>query len=61
LREAMDRIEISCRNVLGACLEGDALRRNMSVLRSFANYEPVNAVARRRNIARSLLANERYV
>ena len=61
LREAMNRIEISCRNVLGACLEGDALRRNMSVLRSFANYEPVNAVARRRNIARRLLANERYV
>jgi alkylation response protein AidB-like acyl-CoA dehydrogenase len=61
LREAMDRIEISCRNVLGTCLEGDALRRNMSVLRSFANYEPVNAVARRRNIARRLLANERYV
>jgi len=61
LREAMDRIEISCRNVLGACLEGDALRRNMSVLRSLANYEPVNAVERRRNIARRLLANERYV
>jgi len=59
-REAMDRIEISCRNVLGACLEGDALRRNMSVLRTFASYEPVDAVARRRNIARRLLANERY-
>jgi alkylation response protein AidB-like acyl-CoA dehydrogenase len=61
LRDAMDRIEISCRNVLGACLEGDALRRNMSVLRSLANYEPVNAVERRRNIARRLLANEHYV
>jgi alkylation response protein AidB-like acyl-CoA dehydrogenase len=61
LREAMDRIEITCRNVLGSCLEGDALRRNMSVLRSLVNYEPVNAVARRRNIARRLLANERYV
>lgn len=61
LREAMDRIEISCRNVLGACLEGEALRRNMSVLRSFANYDPVNAVAGRRNIAQRLLANERYV
>jgi alkylation response protein AidB-like acyl-CoA dehydrogenase len=61
LREAMDRIEISCRNVLGTCLEGNALRRNMSVLRSFADYEPVNAVARRRNIARRLLVNERYV
>jgi alkylation response protein AidB-like acyl-CoA dehydrogenase len=61
LREAMDRIEISCRNVLGACLEGDDLRRNMSVLRTFASYEPVDAVARRRNIARRLLANERYL
>ncbi len=61
LREAMDRIEISCRNVLGACLDGDALRQNMSGLRSFANYDPANAIALRRNIANHLLANERYV
>jgi hypothetical protein len=61
LRAAMDRVEISCRNVLGACLDGDALRRNMSVLRSFANYDPADAIALRRNIASHLLANERYV
>ncbi len=61
LREAMDRVEISCRNVLGACLDGDALRRNMSVLRSFANYDPADAIALRRNIASHLLANGRYV
>jgi alkylation response protein AidB-like acyl-CoA dehydrogenase len=61
LREAMDRVEISCRNVLGACLDGDALRQNMSVLRSFANYDPADAIALRRNIASHLLANERYV
>ena len=61
LREAMDRVEISCRNVLGACLDGDALRRNMSVLRSFANYDPADAIALRRNIASQLLAHERYV
>src|SRR6266702_2428249 len=61
LREAMDRIEICCRNVLGACLDGDALRRNMSALRSFASYDPVDAIARRRNIASRLLANERSV
>jgi adenylylsulfate kinase-like enzyme len=57
----MDRVEISCRNVFGACLEGDALRLNMSALRSFSNYDPVDAIARRRNIASHLLANERYV
>jgi hypothetical protein len=61
LRDAMDRVEISCRNVFGACLEGDALRLNMSALRSFSNYDPVDAIARRRNIASHLLANERYV
>jgi hypothetical protein len=61
LREAMDRVEISCRNVLGACLDGDALRQNMSGLRSFANYDPANAIALRRSIAHHLLANERYV
>ena len=61
LREAMDRIEISCRNVLGACCDGDALRRNMSALRSFANYDPADAIALRRNIAARLLASERYV
>jgi alkylation response protein AidB-like acyl-CoA dehydrogenase len=61
LREAMDRVEVSCRNVLGACLDGEALRRNMSVLRSLANYDPTDAVALRRNIANRLLASERYV
>jgi alkylation response protein AidB-like acyl-CoA dehydrogenase len=61
LREAMDRVEISCRNVLGACLDGEALRRNMSVLRSLANYDPIDAVALRRNIANRLLAGERYI
>lgn len=61
LREAMDRVEISCRNVLGACLDGDALRQNMSALRSFANYDPIDAIGRRRNIASRLLARERYV
>src|SRR6266481_2015992 len=61
LREAMNRVEISCRNVFGACLEGDALRRNMSVLRTLANFDPADAITRRRNIASRLLANERYV
>src|ERR1700757_29760 len=61
LREAMDRVEASCRNILGACLDGEALRRNMSALRGFANYDPADAIARRRNISARLLASERYV
>jgi len=60
LRDAMARIELSARNVLGACAEGDTLRTNVAVLRRLAKYEPVNAVAVRRQIASQLLARERY-
>jgi len=60
LRDAMARIELSARHVLGGCSEGDALRTNMAVLRRLAKYEPVNAVALRRQIAGRLLARGRY-
>ena len=51
LREAMDRIEVSARNVIGGCSAGHALQENMVTLRRFANYDPVDGVALRRNIA----------
>jgi alkylation response protein AidB-like acyl-CoA dehydrogenase len=59
--EAMDWIEAGARVVLAACSEGDALRTNLAVLRRFAKYEPVNAVALRRKIAARLLDAGRYV
>lgn len=40
LREAMDRLEISSRVVIGACASDNARRENMTTLRGFANYEP---------------------
>jgi alkylation response protein AidB-like acyl-CoA dehydrogenase len=61
LRDAMGRLELAARNVLGACSEGDALRTNMAVLRRFARYEPVDSIALRQKIAGRLLALERYV
>jgi hypothetical protein len=61
LRDAMARIEIAARSVLGACSTGDALRKHMSILRRFANCDPVNAIALRRKIAERLLDRERYV
>jgi Acyl-CoA dehydrogenase, C-terminal domain len=60
LREAMDRVEVSARNVIGACSAGHALRENMAALRGFANYDPLDGVALRRNIAGRLLAAARY-
>src|ERR1700693_4467801 len=60
LREAMDRVEVSARNVIGACSAGHVLRENMATLRGFANYDPLDGVALRRNIASRLLAAARY-
>ncbi len=60
LRDALGRIEMAARNVLGACLEGDGLRTHLSELHQSAAYVPVDAVALRRRIAGRLLERERY-
>jgi alkylation response protein AidB-like acyl-CoA dehydrogenase len=61
LRDAMARVEVSARNVLGAVSEGDAQRTGMSALRRLAKYDPVDAVALRRKIAHRLLDTGRYI
>jgi alkylation response protein AidB-like acyl-CoA dehydrogenase len=60
LRDAIARIEFSSRTALSACAQGDDLRRYLSRVRGYASHDPVNAIALRRQIARRLLANERY-
>ncbi|HEX3584686.1 MAG TPA: acyl-CoA dehydrogenase family protein, partial [Candidatus Angelobacter sp.] len=60
LRDVMTRMQAASQNVLAACSYGDDLERNMSRLRSYASYTPVNAIALRRNIAERLLSSERY-
>ena len=61
LRESMETVESSARNVLAASSEGDALRTNMAVLKRFTKFEPVNAIAARRKIAQRLLAANAYL
>jgi alkylation response protein AidB-like acyl-CoA dehydrogenase len=61
LREAMEIVESSARNVLAACSEGDALRTNLAVLKRFTKFEPVNAIAARRRIAERVLTAGRYI
>ncbi len=61
LRDAMSRVEFAARTVLAASSAGDGLRTNLAMLRRFAKYDPVDAIAMRRVIARRLLAAERYV
>jgi len=60
LRDAIARIELSSRTVLSACIPGDQLRQYLSRLRGYANHDPVNAIAIRRQTAGRLLASERY-
>ena len=60
LRDAITKIEQSSRTVLSACAQGDELRRNLSRLQTYATHEPVNSIELRRQIARRLLASERY-
>jgi len=60
LRDAMSRIEGYARTILSACFEGLTLRKHLSTVRNYADYEPVNSVALRRQIAARLISSERY-
>jgi alkylation response protein AidB-like acyl-CoA dehydrogenase len=60
LRDAIDRLEVSSRTVIGACSSESARPKDMAALRSLANYEPLDAIALRRNIASRLLAARSY-
>jgi alkylation response protein AidB-like acyl-CoA dehydrogenase len=60
LRDAITRMQASSQNVLSACCGSD-LERHMSRLKSLAEYQPVNAIDLRRNIAERLLGSERYL
>ncbi|HWF02107.1 MAG TPA: hypothetical protein VHA06_00390, partial [Candidatus Angelobacter sp.] len=61
LRDTMARIQAASQNVLAACSVGNDLEHNMTALRSYAGYQPVNAIALRRTIAEKLLGSERYL
>ncbi|MGA2374347.1 MAG: acyl-CoA dehydrogenase family protein [Candidatus Sulfotelmatobacter sp.] len=60
LRDAIARVEGFSRTMLSACSEGDALRKHLGTVRSYANHMPVNSIALRRQIAARLLSSERY-
>jgi hypothetical protein len=60
LRDAMERIEIAFKTVIGTCSEPNSLHQNLRALRSLANYDPVDAIALRRNIAGRLLSAGGY-
>ena len=60
LRDAMDRIERSARNVIGTCSSKNTLPQDAATLQKFAEHDPIDAIALRRTVARRLLAEGRY-
>ncbi len=58
--EAFPKLDLLARQVLGAVSQGDELRTQLSGLKKFTRYTPVNAVALRREIADSVLGVSRY-
>lgn len=60
LRDAMNRVETSARNVLGACAVGNDLQRNMAILNLLADYAPIDSIQLRRSIATRLLTTGFY-
>jgi len=60
LRDAMDRIACSARNVIGTCSSQSALRQDVATMRILTEHDPIDAITLRRNIARRLLAEGRY-
>lgn len=60
LSEAMDRVDLSARAIIGACSSGNQLRDNISKVRALASYDPLDTISLRRRIARRLLDSSQY-
>ncbi|MDG4657108.1 acyl-CoA dehydrogenase family protein [Ectobacillus antri] len=60
-QEAFNEIEAHAKETLIATENGDTLRMMLSALRKFTRYTPVNVIAKKREIAAKLLAEEKYV
>ena len=57
---AFQTVERSARKVLAATAEGDALRTQLAILRRFAKYEPADAIALGRLLARAAIERGSY-
>ena len=61
LRDAMDRVEISSRKIIGTCSQDNTRRDNLAAVRTLADYDPLDSISLRRNIAGNLLATGSYM
>jgi len=59
-QDAMDKIEVSGRRLLGAVEEGDTLRTLLAALKRFTKREVCNTVALRRQVADAAIEQVAY-
>ncbi|MBD8071608.1 acyl-CoA dehydrogenase family protein [Bacillus sp. PS06] len=59
-QEAFNEIEAHAKETLCATEQGDSLRMMLSALRKFTRYTPINVVAKKREIAASIMEAEKY-
>ena len=61
VQEAFNRIEAWAKEILIAVEEGDNLRMMLSSLRKLTRHTPTNVIAKKRQIAKTIIENEKYV
>lgn len=61
VQEAFNRIEAAAKEVLIAVEEGDSLRMMLSALRKLTRHNPTNVIAKKREIAKSIIESEKYI
>ena len=60
LSQAFEKIELVARKIIAAVAEGDSLRVQLGILRRLAKHDPLDTIALRQQIARSLIERGRY-
>ncbi|WP_121605932.1 acyl-CoA dehydrogenase family protein [Virgibacillus sp. Bac332] len=61
VQEAFNRIEADAKETLIAVEEGDTLRMILSSLRKLTRHTPTNVIAKKREIAKQIIKEEKYV
>ena len=60
-QEAFNAIEADAKEILVAVEDGDNLRMMLSSLRKLTRHDPTNVIAKKREIAAKIIAEEKYV
>lgn len=61
VQEAFNRIEADAKETLIAVEEGDTLRMMLSSLRKLTRHTPINVIAKKREIAKGIIKEEKYI